>query len=106
MRSASVPSRRAWPSAAARLRSSAATSRLKACAGARSSRKRTSRPTERGPPTEQIGHTGPDRTMDNYSLIELKIESGIALLAFNRPDKRNAMSDDLRTEFIHALESV
>ena len=44
--------------------------------------------------------------MDNYSLIELKIESGIALLAFNRPDKRNAMSDDMRSEFIHALERV
>ncbi len=44
--------------------------------------------------------------MDNYSLIELKIESGIALLAFNRPDKRNAMSDDMRSEFIDALERV
>lgn len=44
--------------------------------------------------------------MDNYSLIELKIESGIALLAFNRPDKRNAMSDDMRSEFIGALERV
>lgn len=44
--------------------------------------------------------------MDHYSLIELNIESGIALLAFNRPDKRNAMSDDMRAEFIHALERV
>lgn len=44
--------------------------------------------------------------MDHYSLIELKIESGIALLAFNRPDKRNAISDDMRTEFIDALERV
>ncbi|MBY4948328.1 enoyl-CoA hydratase/isomerase family protein [Cupriavidus respiraculi] len=44
--------------------------------------------------------------MENYSLIELKIEAGIALLAFNRPDKRNAMSDDMRVEFIHALEHV
>jgi enoyl-CoA hydratase/carnithine racemase len=44
--------------------------------------------------------------MDNYSLIELKIESGIALLAINRPDKRNAMSDDMRTEFIDALERI
>ncbi|CAJ96227.1 Enoyl-CoA hydratase/carnithine racemase [Cupriavidus necator] len=44
--------------------------------------------------------------MDNYSLIELKIESGIALLTFNRPDKRNAMSDDMRSEFIDALERV
>lgn len=44
--------------------------------------------------------------MENYSLIELQIEAGIALLAFNRPDKRNAMSDDMRVEFIHALEHV
>ena len=28
------------------------------------------------------------------------------LLAFNRPDKRNAMSDDMRAEFIDALERV
>ncbi|MEJ8810425.1 enoyl-CoA hydratase-related protein [Variovorax ureilyticus] len=40
------------------------------------------------------------------SLIELHIEGGIATLTFNRPEKRNAMSDDMRTEFIHALERV
>ncbi|SEB08887.1 enoyl-CoA hydratase/isomerase family protein [Variovorax sp. YR216] len=40
------------------------------------------------------------------SLIQLQIEGGIATLTFNRPDKRNAMSDDMRTEFIHALERV
>jgi Enoyl-CoA hydratase/carnithine racemase len=44
--------------------------------------------------------------MDHYSLIELKIEAGIALLAFNRPDKRNAISDDMRAELIDALERV
>lgn len=44
--------------------------------------------------------------MDHYSLIELKIEAGIALLAFNRPDKRNAISDDMRTQLIDALERV
>ncbi|AGW92600.1 MULTISPECIES: enoyl-CoA hydratase/isomerase family protein [Cupriavidus] len=44
--------------------------------------------------------------MNSYSLIELNVVSGIALLAFNRPDKRNAMSDDMRSEFIHALEHV
>ena len=42
----------------------------------------------------------------DYSLIALQVERGIATLAFNRPDKRNAMSDDLRTQFIHALERV
>jgi enoyl-CoA hydratase/carnithine racemase len=40
------------------------------------------------------------------SLIELKVERGIATLAFNRPDKRNAMSDAMRTQFIAALEQV
>ncbi|WP_042880601.1 enoyl-CoA hydratase/isomerase family protein [Cupriavidus necator] len=44
--------------------------------------------------------------MNSYSLIELNVVSGIALLAFNRPDKRNAMSDDMRSEFIYALEHV
>ncbi|AOZ01550.1 enoyl-CoA hydratase [Cupriavidus sp. USMAHM13] len=44
--------------------------------------------------------------MEPYALIELNVVSGIALLAFNRPDKRNAMSDDMRAEFIDALEHV
>lgn len=39
-------------------------------------------------------------------LIELNVTHGIATLALNRPDKRNAMSDDMRTEFIAALEHV
>ncbi len=30
----------------------------------------------------------------------------MATLTLNRPDKRNAMSDDMRTEFIDALERV
>lgn len=42
----------------------------------------------------------------NYSLIELLVQSGIATLTLNRPDKRNAMSDDMRSEFIEALERV
>ena len=42
----------------------------------------------------------------DYSLITLQVERGIATLCLNRPDKRNAMSDDMRTEFIHALERV
>jgi enoyl-CoA hydratase/carnithine racemase len=40
------------------------------------------------------------------SLIDLQVQSGIATLTLNRPDKRNAMSDDMRTEFIVALERV
>lgn len=39
-------------------------------------------------------------------LIDLQVQSGIATLYFNRPDKRNAMNDDMRTEFIMALEHV
>jgi enoyl-CoA hydratase/carnithine racemase len=42
----------------------------------------------------------------NNPLVILQIESGIATLTLNRPDKRNAMSDDMRTEFIAALEKV
>ncbi|MET0963924.1 MAG: enoyl-CoA hydratase/isomerase family protein [Noviherbaspirillum sp.] len=39
-------------------------------------------------------------------LIDLRIQSGIATIYFNRPEKRNAMSDDMRTQFIAALERV
>lgn len=42
----------------------------------------------------------------DYSLIQLQVDGGIATLTLNRPDKRNAMSDDMRSEFIHALERV
>lgn len=42
----------------------------------------------------------------DYALIELTVDDSIATLTLNRPDKRNAMSDDMRTEFIHALEHV
>jgi enoyl-CoA hydratase/carnithine racemase len=42
----------------------------------------------------------------SYELIDLQVQSGIATLTFNRPDKRNAMSDALRTEFIDALERI
>jgi enoyl-CoA hydratase/carnithine racemase len=39
-------------------------------------------------------------------LIELRIESGIATLHLNRPEKRNAMNDELRAQFIAALEQI
>lgn len=41
-----------------------------------------------------------------YSLIDFVVEAGIATITFNRPDKRNAFSDTMRSEFIHALEQV
>ena len=40
------------------------------------------------------------------SLIQLQVEGGIATLTLNRPEKRNAMSDAMRSEFIDALERV
>ena len=39
-------------------------------------------------------------------LVILEVQAGIATLTLNRPDKRNAMSDDMRAQFIDALESV
>ena len=42
----------------------------------------------------------------NFQYLELQETQGIATLALNRPDKRNAMSDDMRSEFIEALEYV
>ena len=41
-----------------------------------------------------------------YKLIDMDVQSSIATITFNRPEKRNAMSDDMRSEFIHALERV
>jgi len=42
----------------------------------------------------------------SFTLIDLKVECTIATIILNRPDKRNAMSDDMRSEFILALELV
>ena len=42
----------------------------------------------------------------SFQLIELEIADGIATLRLNRPEKRNAMSDEMRSEFIEALEMV
>lgn len=42
----------------------------------------------------------------NNALIELEVVDGVATLWLNRPEKRNAMSDDMRSQFIDALERV
>ena len=42
----------------------------------------------------------------NLTLIDFEVDASIATITFNRPDKRNAMSDDMRIEFIAALEHV
>lgn len=40
------------------------------------------------------------------TLIELNVSDGIATLLLNRPEKRNAISDDMRSELIDALQYV
>jgi enoyl-CoA hydratase/carnithine racemase len=42
----------------------------------------------------------------SFTLIDLKVDAQIATITLNRPDKRNAMSDAMRSEFIEALEQV
>ena len=44
--------------------------------------------------------------MSTPPLIDLQVDTGIATLTLNRPEKRNAISDAMRAEFIHALEQV
>jgi enoyl-CoA hydratase/carnithine racemase len=40
------------------------------------------------------------------SLIQLQVADGVATLTLNRPEKRNAMTDAMRTELIEHLESI
>ena len=44
--------------------------------------------------------------MADYEFITLQRHEGVATLTLNRPEKRNAISDAMRTELIHALEAV
>ena len=39
-------------------------------------------------------------------LIQLDVQEGIATIYLNRPDKRNAFSDDMRAQYTEVLESV
>jgi enoyl-CoA hydratase/carnithine racemase len=41
-----------------------------------------------------------------YQLIEFSVQAGVATVALNRPDRRNAMSDAMRAEFVAALQTV
>ena len=41
-----------------------------------------------------------------FELIQLVVNAGIATLHLNRPEKRNAMSDEMRSELIEALEKI
>jgi enoyl-CoA hydratase/carnithine racemase len=40
------------------------------------------------------------------TLVELTIEDGVAIVALNRPEVRNAINDAMRAEFIAALERI
>jgi enoyl-CoA hydratase/carnithine racemase len=42
----------------------------------------------------------------SFDSINLQVDAAIATITLNRPDKRNAMSDEMRSEFIQALEEV
>ncbi|MBN3752040.1 enoyl-CoA hydratase/isomerase family protein [Paraburkholderia sp. Tr-20389] len=44
--------------------------------------------------------------MNTSATVQLAVESGVAVITLNRPDKRNAMTDAMRTELIDALETV
>jgi enoyl-CoA hydratase/carnithine racemase len=41
-----------------------------------------------------------------HQFIDLSVVDAIATITLDRPDKRNAFSDDMRSEFIEALERV
>jgi enoyl-CoA hydratase/carnithine racemase len=42
----------------------------------------------------------------NYKYINLEFKRGICILNFNRPDKKNALSTDMRSEIIDALDNL
>jgi methylglutaconyl-CoA hydratase len=44
--------------------------------------------------------------MSDYSTLQLAFDSGVATLALNRPDKRNAISYELIDDLLHALEEI
>lgn len=44
--------------------------------------------------------------MNQPALIEYRQDNGIAILTLNRPEKRNAMSDDMRAELVSHLQNI
>ena len=44
--------------------------------------------------------------MTTSNFVEYSNDAGIAVVTLNRPEKRNALSDDVRTQFIAALEKA
>lgn len=44
--------------------------------------------------------------MSDSTTIQLNVDNGIATLTLNRPEKRNAFSDGMRSELIETLEQV
>ncbi len=42
----------------------------------------------------------------SYQFIELDVCDGVATLAFNQPQRRNALGMGMRTEFAHAIETI
>ena len=41
-----------------------------------------------------------------YQTLQIDIAGGVALVAFNRPDKKNAMNPQLHEDMTNALEAV
>ena len=46
----------------------------------------------------------PEPTQPDTTLVEIDFRDGIAILALNRPDKRNAINDEMRADLIRALD--
>jgi enoyl-CoA hydratase/carnithine racemase len=44
--------------------------------------------------------------MTGGAFIDVQVNSAIATVTFNRPEKRNAMSDEMRSQFIDVLEHI
>src|SRR5689334_3926440 len=67
-------------------------------------------------PASRTGITGSDnrKYIANHhkdptmgaELIDLRIQAGIATLRLNRPDKRNALNDELRNQLADGLERI